>query len=196
LVTGAGRGIGRGIVEIFADEGADVAVNDIADTGTFDEVVAAARAKGRRAVPVIGDVSKRSDVEAMIEKAWHELGGLDILVNNGRHRNHRAVSRADRRSVDEARRLRARVWFGIGSVLRIVVARDSSTRSRSTGTRWMRCRLPGSIRTVNPCFTHGMIMVEIDSSRNTPPTPVEAATIERKYPDKERVTFKTFATSR
>ena len=82
LVTGAGRGIGRGILEIFADEGADVAVNDIADTGSVDEVVAAARAKGRHAIPVIGDVSKRSDVDPMIEKAWHELGGLDILVNN------------------------------------------------------------------------------------------------------------------
>jgi glucose 1-dehydrogenase/3-oxoacyl-[acyl-carrier protein] reductase len=82
LVTGAGRGIGRGIVEIFADEGADVAVNDIADTATVDEVVAAVRARGRHAISAIGDVSKRSDVEPMIEKAWHELGGLDILVNN------------------------------------------------------------------------------------------------------------------
>ena len=81
FVTGAGRGIGRGIVEIFADEGADVAVNDI-DPGSVDDVVAAARGKGRRAVAAIGDVSKRGDVEAMIEKAWRELGGLDILVNN------------------------------------------------------------------------------------------------------------------
>ena len=81
LVTGAGRGIGRGIVEIFANEGADVAVNDI-DPQNVDDVVTAARAKGRHAVSVIGDVSKRSDVESMIEKAWRELGGLDILVNN------------------------------------------------------------------------------------------------------------------
>jgi len=81
LVTGAGRGIGRGIVEIFADEGADVAVNDI-DPQNVDDVVAAARAKGRHAVSAVGDVSKRSDVESMIDNAWRELGGLDVLVNN------------------------------------------------------------------------------------------------------------------
>src|SRR5437870_4791564 len=81
LVTGAGRGIGRGIAEIFADEGADVAVNDI-DPGSVDEVVAALRAKGRHAIAVIGDVSKRSEVEPMIDTAWRELGGLDVLVNN------------------------------------------------------------------------------------------------------------------
>jgi len=82
LVTGAARGIGRGIAEVFADEGADVAVNDIGDPAGADAVVAALRAKGRKAIAVMGDVSKRPDVEAMVEKAWNGLGGLDILVNN------------------------------------------------------------------------------------------------------------------
>jgi glucose 1-dehydrogenase/3-oxoacyl-[acyl-carrier protein] reductase len=82
LITGAGRGIGRGIAEVFADEGADVAVNDVGDSKTADEVAAVIRSKGRKAVTAIGDVSKRTDVEAIIDKAWKELGGLDILVNN------------------------------------------------------------------------------------------------------------------
>jgi glucose 1-dehydrogenase/3-oxoacyl-[acyl-carrier protein] reductase len=82
LITGAGRGIGRGIAEVFADEGADVAVNDVGDSKTADDVAAAVRSKGCKAVTTIGDVSKRADVEAMIDKAWKELGGLDILVNN------------------------------------------------------------------------------------------------------------------
>jgi NAD(P)-dependent dehydrogenase (short-subunit alcohol dehydrogenase family) len=82
LVTGAARGIGRGIAEVFADEGADVFINDIGDAKSVEEVAAAIRAKGRRAVAAIGDVSKRKDVEAMVDKAWTELGGLDILVNN------------------------------------------------------------------------------------------------------------------
>src|SRR5690349_11849493 len=72
LITGASRGIGRGIAEVFAEEGAAPA----------EEVVKSIRALGRKAVAVKGDVAKRADVEAMIDKAWKELGGLDILVNN------------------------------------------------------------------------------------------------------------------
>ena len=83
LVTGASRGIGRGIAEVFADEGADVAINDIAAQSSLaDEVVLAVRNKGRKSTATIGDVARRADVEAMVEKAWKELGGLDILVNN------------------------------------------------------------------------------------------------------------------
>jgi len=82
LVTGAGRGIGRGIAEVFADEGADVAINDI-DTGGGAEAVADyVRGKGRRAVTLAGDVANRADVEAMFDKAWSALGPIDILVNN------------------------------------------------------------------------------------------------------------------
>ena len=82
LITGASRGIGRGIAEIFAEEGADVAVNYIESAAPAEEVVKGIQAKGRKAIAVKGDVAKRADAEAMIDKAWKELGGLDILVNN------------------------------------------------------------------------------------------------------------------
>ena len=82
LVTGASRGIGRGIAEVFADEGADVAVNYIESSKQAEEVAKSLQGKGRKAIVVKGDVSKRADAEAMIDKAWKEFGGLDILVNN------------------------------------------------------------------------------------------------------------------
>jgi NAD(P)-dependent dehydrogenase (short-subunit alcohol dehydrogenase family) len=82
LVTGSARGIGRGIAEVFADEGADVAVNDFENIQQAEQVAGALRAKGRRAIAVKGDVAKRADVEPMIEKVWKELGPIDILVNN------------------------------------------------------------------------------------------------------------------
>ena len=82
LVTGASRGIGRGIAEVLAEEGADVAVNYVANAGQAEETAQLVRAQGRRAITVKGDVAKRADVEAMIDTSWKELGPLDILVNN------------------------------------------------------------------------------------------------------------------
>lgn len=82
LVTGAGRGIGRGIAEVFAEEGADVAINDIDISQNAPQVVEWIRAKGRRSMAVQADVSNREQVEAMFAKVRDELGPIDILVNN------------------------------------------------------------------------------------------------------------------
>jgi NAD(P)-dependent dehydrogenase (short-subunit alcohol dehydrogenase family) len=82
LVTGAGRGIGRGIAEVFAEQGADVVVNYLDDADEAERVAAFVRCQGRRAMTVQADISKRAEVEPMIETAWREMGTLDILVNN------------------------------------------------------------------------------------------------------------------
>jgi NAD(P)-dependent dehydrogenase (short-subunit alcohol dehydrogenase family) len=82
LVTGAGQGIGRGIVEIFAEEGADIVVNDLTDSPEAAEVVEWVRCRGRRAIAIGADVSKRDEVEAMFDRAWSEFGPIDTLVNN------------------------------------------------------------------------------------------------------------------
>lgn len=82
LVTGAARGIGRGIAEVFADEGADVAVNDYGNIDQAEAVVERIRAAGRRAVAVRANVSSRPEVEAMFEQVWADLGPIDVLVNN------------------------------------------------------------------------------------------------------------------
>ena len=82
LVTGASRGIGRGIAEVFAEEGAHVAVNYVGHAAQAEEVAAGIRARGLRAMTVKADVANRADVEAMVAKVWQELGPVDILVNN------------------------------------------------------------------------------------------------------------------
>lgn len=82
LVTGASRGIGRGIAEIFAEEGAHVAVNYTANAQAAEDVAAWVRGKGRRAITVKADVANRAEVEAMVNRTWDELGPIDILVNN------------------------------------------------------------------------------------------------------------------
>jgi NAD(P)-dependent dehydrogenase (short-subunit alcohol dehydrogenase family) len=82
LITGASRGIGRGIAEVFAEEGAHVAVNYVASPAAAEEVADWVRAKGRRAMTVKADVASRGEVEAMVDAVWKELGPIDILVNN------------------------------------------------------------------------------------------------------------------
>src|SRR6266542_5077468 len=82
LITGASRGIGKGIAEVFAEEGADVAVNYIASAQVAEEVARWIRARDRRAIAVQADVANRAQVEAMLDRVSRELGPPDILVNN------------------------------------------------------------------------------------------------------------------
>ncbi|HEY5055395.1 MAG TPA: 3-oxoacyl-ACP reductase family protein [Acidobacteriaceae bacterium] len=82
VVTGAGQGIGRGIAEVFAKEGADVVINDLKLDARTEEVTALVTRQGRRAFAIQGDVSKRADLERLFDEAWSRLGHVDILVNN------------------------------------------------------------------------------------------------------------------
>jgi len=81
LVTGAGRGIGRAIALRLAEEGAKVAVIDLADGGAV-----AAReieeASGRSTAFFKGDISNEADTKAAVAAVEEALGPVDILVNN------------------------------------------------------------------------------------------------------------------
>src|SRR6201992_2049627 len=82
LITGASQGIGKGVAEIFAEEGADVAINHLGSSEKAHEVAEWVARKGRRALVVEADVSQRSQVEAMFDRVEKELGPVDVLVNN------------------------------------------------------------------------------------------------------------------
>ncbi len=89
IVTGAGRGIGRGIALLMAQEGAKVVVADFGgsvegqgrDKGPADEVVDIIRSKGGEAIPHYGDVSSWNDAEDMVRTCINTWGQLDCLVN-------------------------------------------------------------------------------------------------------------------
>jgi len=78
IVTGAGRGIGRGIVEKLAALGARVVVSDI-DEGSAQET---ARAIGGPAVGLRVDVTSKASVETMVRAVMEQFGRVDVLVNN------------------------------------------------------------------------------------------------------------------
>ncbi len=81
LVTGGGRGIGRAICETFAREGAVVGVLDLkADVAV--STATAINESGGSAIPITGNVAKRSDVTAAVEHVVAAYGKIDILVSN------------------------------------------------------------------------------------------------------------------
>ncbi|ATE63937.1 SDR family NAD(P)-dependent oxidoreductase [Rhizorhabdus dicambivorans] len=81
IITGGGQGVGNGIAQVFAREGANVLI-----TGrTADKLEAAAaalNAAGGKAAWVAGTTGVRADAEAAAAKAVELFGGIDILVNN------------------------------------------------------------------------------------------------------------------
>jgi NAD(P)-dependent dehydrogenase (short-subunit alcohol dehydrogenase family) len=82
LVTGAARGIGRGIALALAAEGARVAVNYVNRADAAQEVVRLIRETGGEADAFGADVGQYADVERLVAGTLSRLGRIDILVNN------------------------------------------------------------------------------------------------------------------
>jgi 7-alpha-hydroxysteroid dehydrogenase len=81
VVTGAGAGIGRGIARLFAEAGAKVVVSDL-HAETAEQVASDIRQSGGVSVGLACDVTKESDLAAVVNAAIQSFGGLTILVNN------------------------------------------------------------------------------------------------------------------
>jgi meso-butanediol dehydrogenase/(S,S)-butanediol dehydrogenase/diacetyl reductase len=86
IVTGAARGIGRGIATELARAGCDVAIGDLLGlpeiASEARETVARVGALGRRGIAVPCDVTSQTDCDALMNAAREQLGGLDVLVCN------------------------------------------------------------------------------------------------------------------
>jgi NAD(P)-dependent dehydrogenase (short-subunit alcohol dehydrogenase family) len=82
LVTGARRGIGRGIALALAAAGFDIVINDLAADEEAAGTASAVAALGRQAAVVVGDIADLDGQERLVDAAWSRFGGIDCLVNN------------------------------------------------------------------------------------------------------------------
>jgi glucose 1-dehydrogenase len=104
LVTGASRGIGRGVVIGLAQAGADVAINYHSHPEEAESAADEVRRAGRRAITIRADVSDHEAVEEMVRRTVKELGRLDIAVSNAVYSDREPFVEADlagfKRTVD------------------------------------------------------------------------------------------------
>ena len=81
VVTGAGRGFGAVVAELFADEGARVVVSDV-DGASAEATVRRIAEAGGEALGLRADVTSAGDAERLADAAVERFGALDVLVNN------------------------------------------------------------------------------------------------------------------
>jgi len=82
LVTGASRGIGRGIALALAEAGADIIVHYARKTSMANDVVAEVQSMGRRAIAVKANFAQKEKIDAMMDHIEDIFGGVDIFVAN------------------------------------------------------------------------------------------------------------------
>ena len=83
IVTGGKRGLGKAIALAFAEAGADVAICDlVVEDGELEVVAKEIQRLGRRSLAVQVDVTRKADVDNMVQRVVDEFGRIDILVNN------------------------------------------------------------------------------------------------------------------
>src|SRR5690242_17342745 len=82
LITGGDSGIGRAVALAFAREGADVLISYLNEDEDAQETVRLVKDAGRKALTAAGSIEHARYCEELVNRAFDELGGLDILVNN------------------------------------------------------------------------------------------------------------------
>lgn len=138
LITGGDSGIGGATAIAFAREGADVAISYLEQEQSDAEHIASAiKETGRKAVLLPGDLRDKAFAKKLVDDAIKELGGLDIIVNNGG----KQVSVNELTDIDDEQ-IEATFDVNIMAMLRVVRAAlliwppapRSSTRRRSRPT--------------------------------------------------------------
>jgi 7-alpha-hydroxysteroid dehydrogenase len=138
VVTGASKGIGRGIALGFAEAGADVVVAS-RTCADLEKVANAVRGYGRRALVVPCDVNERAQLEQLVEAAWREFGRLDVLVNNAGGSPPKAALRTSEKMFENALRFNVTSAFLLSrlAIPRMLERDGGVVLNISSGMSWL-----------------------------------------------------------
>jgi NAD(P)-dependent dehydrogenase (short-subunit alcohol dehydrogenase family) len=112
VITGAGRGIGRGHAMVLASEGASVVVNDV-DRGEADAVVREIEAKGGIARANGDDIGTRAGCEALVAQCVSAFGRIDAAINNAGIVRDRSLLKMTDEEFDDVFRIHAKSTFWV-----------------------------------------------------------------------------------
>ncbi len=82
LITGSGRGIGRGIALLFAELGADIIVNFFRNRSPAEKTAMEIRELGQKALVIKANIGEIKQINLLFEEVEKEFGGLDFLIHN------------------------------------------------------------------------------------------------------------------
>jgi NAD(P)-dependent dehydrogenase (short-subunit alcohol dehydrogenase family) len=82
LITGAGRGIGKGVAECLSAAGFDIAIDDVWEPKEVQETLETIKAKGSEVLYIKADISNAVDRKRIVDETKQKFGRLDVLVNN------------------------------------------------------------------------------------------------------------------
>ncbi|KAF2087308.1 versicolorin reductase [Saccharata proteae CBS 121410] len=116
LITGAGRGIGRGCALELGKRGASVIVNYVSSQGPAEEVVQAIKDynNGAKAISIQADVSKVSEINRLFEEAKKAFGKIDIVMSNSGTESWDKTEEVTEEKYDHVFNLNARAQFFVG----------------------------------------------------------------------------------
>jgi 3-oxoacyl-[acyl-carrier protein] reductase len=139
VITGASRGIGKAAALLLARAGCDVVVNYNQSENQARQVVSDAEKSHVRARALQADISKKADVDRMMEQAVTELGGIDILVNNAGIWKYAAIQEMTQEQLRETMRLNVEgVFHAITAVLPHMIQRKSGNIINVSSTAGQR----------------------------------------------------------
>jgi 7-alpha-hydroxysteroid dehydrogenase len=138
IVTGASKGIGRGIALGFAEAGADVVLASRSAVD-LEKVAVLVRELGRRALVVPCDVNEREQLERVVDAAWKEFGRIDVLVNNAGGSPPRAALRTSEKMFEAALRFNVTSAFLLSrlAIPRMLERDGGAILNISSGLSWL-----------------------------------------------------------